>query len=289
MKASACLGGPAVAASRWTVASTLAACSPPITLIRLLGQVNRKRGRIGAAAHAVIARAEAAADQDGDLRHARRGDGGDELGAMLRDAFRLILPAHHEARNVLQEQQRDSALAGKFDEMRALLRAFTEQHAIVGEDGDGQAVDGGEAADQRRAVQRLELVELAAVDQARDHLVDVVRRADVVGDHAVEVVRRARAGSAPGRFAGRSVRAASRRCRATIDSAWSSFSATWSTTPERRPCVSAPPKILGADDLSGRGLHQRRAGEEDRPLPADDDRSRRTWRGHRRRPRCSCP
>jgi hypothetical protein len=31
-------------ASRWTVASTLAACSPPITLMRLLGQVKRKRG-----------------------------------------------------------------------------------------------------------------------------------------------------------------------------------------------------------------------------------------------------
>jgi hypothetical protein len=33
-----------LSASRWTVASTLAACSPPITEMRLLGQVNRKRG-----------------------------------------------------------------------------------------------------------------------------------------------------------------------------------------------------------------------------------------------------
>jgi hypothetical protein len=30
--------------SRLTVASTLAACSPPITLMRALGHIHRKRG-----------------------------------------------------------------------------------------------------------------------------------------------------------------------------------------------------------------------------------------------------
>jgi hypothetical protein len=30
-------------------------------------------------------------------------------------------------------------------------------------------------------------------------------------------------------------------------------------------------EILGGDDLAGRGLHQRRAGEEDGALVADDD------------------
>ena len=43
LKASAC-SGVQLSASRWTVARTDAAYSPPITLIRLLGQVNRKRG-----------------------------------------------------------------------------------------------------------------------------------------------------------------------------------------------------------------------------------------------------
>jgi len=44
-----------------------------------------------------------------------------------------------------------------------------------------------EAADQRTAVKRLEFVELATVDQPGDDLVDVVRRADIVGDDGVEL------------------------------------------------------------------------------------------------------
>jgi hypothetical protein len=54
---------------------------------------------------------------------------------------------------------------------------------------DRDAPDAGEAADQGRAVERLELVEFGPVDDARDHLVHVVRRAHVGGDHAVEALR----------------------------------------------------------------------------------------------------
>ena len=53
-----------------------------------------------------------------------------------------------------------------------------------------------EAADQGGAVERLELVELAAVDDPGDDFVDIVGRADVVGHDCVEflgvVLRRAR-------------------------------------------------------------------------------------------------
>ena len=59
-----------------------------------------------------------------------------------------------------RNSKRNAALAGELDEMRALDRAFAEQHAVVGEDRDRHAPDVGEAADQRRAVERLELVEL---------------------------------------------------------------------------------------------------------------------------------
>ena len=68
----------------------------------------------------------------------------------------------HEAGDVLQEEQRDPALAAELDEMRALLRALREEHAVVGDDPDRDAVDMGEAADQRRAEPRLELVEVAS-------------------------------------------------------------------------------------------------------------------------------
>ena len=58
------LAGSSPARRARTVASTLAACSPPITEMRALGHIHRKRGDVGAAAHAVVARAEAAADDE---------------------------------------------------------------------------------------------------------------------------------------------------------------------------------------------------------------------------------
>ena len=107
---------------------------------------------------------------------------------MLGDAFRLVFAADHEARDILEEQQRDAPLAGELDEMRPLLRAFRKQHAVIGEYGDRHAPDVREAADQRAAVLGLELVELTAVDQPGDDLVHVVRRADVLGNEGVKIV-----------------------------------------------------------------------------------------------------
>ena len=62
-----------------------------------------------------------------------------------------------------------------------LSARLAEQDAVVGEDPDRVAVDVREAADQRRAVERLELVEARAVDEPRDQLVHVVRLAHVGG------------------------------------------------------------------------------------------------------------
>src|SRR5207249_4517918 len=78
--------------------------------------------------------------------------------------------ADHEAGNVLQEYQRDLALAAKLDEMRRLQRRLGEENAVVGDDPDRITPDAGETADQGLAIERLELVQLAAVDDARDHL-----------------------------------------------------------------------------------------------------------------------
>src|SRR3546814_14964175 len=79
-----------------------------------------------------------------------------------------------------RSEQGDAPLLRQLDEMRALDRAFAEQHAIVGEDRDRNAPDMREAADERAAVIRLELVEFAAVDDARNHLVNVIGRAHVL-------------------------------------------------------------------------------------------------------------
>src|SRR5207237_2423089 len=56
-----------------------------------IGPGEQEARAVGAPGHAVIAGAETAADQHRDLGHLRGSDGGDQLGAVLGDAFRLIL------------------------------------------------------------------------------------------------------------------------------------------------------------------------------------------------------
>ena len=58
--------------------------------------------------------------------------------------------------------------------MRALQRALGEQDAVIGEDADRITPDLRKAADQGLAVELLELVELAAVDEAGDDLAHIV-------------------------------------------------------------------------------------------------------------------
>ena len=67
----------------------------------------------------------------------------------------------------------------QLDEVRRLLRALGKQHAVVGEDRHREAPDAGEAGDQGRAVERLEFVQVGAVDDARDHVAHVVGRAPI--------------------------------------------------------------------------------------------------------------
>ena len=83
-----------------------------------------------------------------NLGTTRAGDRGDQLGAVAGDAAVLVLPADHEAGDVLQEHQRDAALVAQLDEVRALERGLAEQDAVVGDDPDLVAVDPGEPADQ---------------------------------------------------------------------------------------------------------------------------------------------
>ena len=66
---------------------------------------------IAAAAHAVVAGAEGAADHDGEFGDVGGGDGGDDLGAVLGDAACFVFLADHEAGDVLQEDERNAALA----------------------------------------------------------------------------------------------------------------------------------------------------------------------------------
>ncbi len=89
-----------------------------------VGPAEQEARGVGAAAHAVIARAEAAADQHGDLRHGGRGNGRHQLRTMLGDPLGLIFAADHEAADILEEEQGDAPLLRQLDEMRAFAVRF---------------------------------------------------------------------------------------------------------------------------------------------------------------------
>ena len=129
---------------------------------------------VGAAAHAVVAGAEAAADHDGDLRHRGVGHRLDHLGAVLDDAAALGLGADHVAGGVLQVDDRRALLAAELDELRGLDRALGGDRPVVADEGHRLALDLGPAADRLLVVEALELEEVRAVDQAGDHLAHVV-------------------------------------------------------------------------------------------------------------------
>src|SRR4030095_4270728 len=141
-------------------------------------------------AHRVVAGAEAAADDHGELRHVRTGDRGDHLRAVLGDAGLFVFLADHEAGDVLQEHQGNIALGAQSDEVRALERGLGEQYAVVRDNPDWIAIYMAEAADQGLAVARLEFLELRTVDDARDDLANVERPARVGRQGAVDVFDR---------------------------------------------------------------------------------------------------
>ena len=161
-----------------------------------IGPAPQEAAAVGAPAHRVVAGPERAADHDRELRHGRAGHGGHHLRAVARDAAGLVLATHHEAGDVLQEQQRHAPAVAELHEVRALQRRLREQHAVVGDDPDRVSADAREAAGERRAVERLELVELGGVHEPRDHLADVVRMPRVARHDAVERLRRHRAARA---------------------------------------------------------------------------------------------
>ncbi len=225
------------------------------------------------AAHAVVAGAETAADDDGEFRYAGARHRRYQLGAVLGDAPRFVFFADHETSDVLQEDQRDAALCAQFDEMRAFQRGLRIQDAVVGDDADRVAVNMCKAAYQRRAIKRLELVEFAAIDDTRDDFAHVERLARVGGNDAMQL-----------------------RCVIQGFARFAQFDADFffsiqvgndpagkvqgmgivvriviGHTRHPRMDVGAT-QFFRADDLAGGGFHQRRAGQENRALVPDDDR-----------------
>src|SRR5215813_2616879 len=145
---------------------------------------------VGATAHGVIARAVTPADHQGDGGHGRIRDRVDQLRAAADDSLLFVTAPDHKTRYVLQEQQWDVLLVAEVNELRAFFGGFGNQHAVVAQNADQKAMNTRPAGNQCRAVFRLELLELRSVDDARDHLFDIERNADVGRSYAEQFVNR---------------------------------------------------------------------------------------------------
>ena len=191
---------------------------------------------------------------------------------MAGNAFALVLLAHHEAGDVLQEQQRHLPLAAQFYEVRALLRTFRKQHAVVGHDAHRHAFNVRKAAHQRGTEARLEFVEFAAIHNARNDLVHVVGLARVGGYHAVQffqvVQRRARFAQVLHlRLAfvqrGHGLPRQRQRVRIVLGQVVGHA--------RKAGVYIAAAQFLGRHHLANGGLHQRRAAQENGALVLHDD------------------
>ena len=116
----------------------------------------------------------------------------DHLRAGADNAAPLRIATHHEAVDVMQEDERNQVLIAVHDEARRLFRTLGINHAaelnplfprlagmrlvglLVGDDPYREATDPAISAKHRLAVIRLVFVEFRTVDQPGNHLVHVV-------------------------------------------------------------------------------------------------------------------
>ncbi len=156
--------------------------------------------------------------------------------------------------------------------MRSLERTLGKQNAVVAQDADRNAVDVGEAGHQRRPVKRLELVERGAVDKPRNHFADVVLLFQIGGHDTIEL------GGIVFRLGGLGDNniiwlfrikvgddAAAQRQRMAVVLGQIVRNAGFFGV------HLGAAEFFGADNLAGRGLHQRRTAEKDRALVLYDD------------------
>ena len=115
---------------------------------------------------------------------------------MADDAAVLLVGAGQEAGHVDERDERDVERVARAHEPRRLLRRVDVERArehlrLVADDADDVAVDAREAAHDVHRPERVDLEEVAVVDDLGDHLLHVVRLVRRVGDEVDDAVARA--------------------------------------------------------------------------------------------------
>ena len=183
---------------------------------------------------------------------------------MLDDAALLALGAHHVAGGVHQVDDRNVRLAALLDELPGLGRALGGDGAVVADDADRMALDHRAAADGLLVVLDLEVEELGAIDQPRDDLAAIDGLAVVRRHHAADfldvVERRAHLAQLQLRTLRVPVEALDDVAR-DADAVGVVLGQELRRAGHTGVHVGAA-QILVVGDLAGRGLQQRRAGQE---------------------------
>ena len=215
---------------------------------------------VGAPAHAVVAGAERGAAHQRDLRHVRVRHRLDHLRAVLDHAGFLGRLADDVAGGVLQIEDRQPGLAARLDEVRRFRCAGRIERPVVGDDADRKTLHGGVAAYGRGAVVRLEVEEIAIVGEARDHLAHVDRRLAVRRHDAEQFVRvvARRLALRRGHIAPVQARDHLAREAHAVRVVLGEIFAE----PRHMRVHHGAAELLVGRDLAGRGLQQRRPGEE---------------------------
>ena len=127
--------------------------------------------------------------------------------------------------------------------------------------------------DQGVSIQRLELIELRAVHGAGDDLAHVIGGAHVVGDDAVQLLGVQRRGARLAHVQRHMLdRVQVGHDRANDLERMLIVLGHMVDHAGTTPVGVGAAQFLGADDLAGGGLHQRRSAQEDRALAAHDHR-----------------
>lgn len=157
--------------------------------------------------------------------------------------------------------------------MRAFEGGFGEEDAVVREDADRLAVDGGEAGEEGGAVEGFEFREGGAVDEAGDEFVGGEGGAEVGADEAGEVGGGVEGFFPRGRGGGEGVL----RPVEVGDAAAGEDEGMRVRDGEVVGYAGdgavevAAAEVFAGDDFAGGGFDEGRAGEEDGALVLDDD------------------
>merc|ERR1712164_225487 len=100
----------------------------------------------------------ATSTDDGKLRHLNARNCCDHLRSVLGDAAFFKLSTYHETCDIVQEDERNVALATDLNKVCSLESRLTEKHAIVAKDANWISFYMGEAAHKRTTESRLELM-----------------------------------------------------------------------------------------------------------------------------------